>query len=421
MAFDFPSSPTVGQVSNGYIWDGEKWQIQSTVVGSVRYDSAQSLTEAQQIQARANIAAAPLVALQASNIAINGGMVISQERTVNVTAPQSTGGLVQFADMYWQMFVHASAAITGYNGYETGSPGIFPPPGFTNCIAMYGGTAPTTLANNDNVVFHHKIEGTRFAKLGWGAAGAKPITVSFMFFTNDPGVGFFRVANYASTRFYHAEFNAPINGWNFITVVVPGEVSAGVWAKDNTTAAYINIYVAGKSASPVAPNAWSGTGAFQTTNSQNLIRSNTTTVGLTGMLILPGAVTIPDAATLALLMRPWAEELTLCRRYLNVLTGIGGSTPVASGICYNTTLVIAYFQFPVQMRIGPAFSTPNVAKWMAQIAGNTIPLNGLTLGATSPISVRLDAAVPSGLTTGQPGMVSAVDSTAYMMFDARLA
>lgn len=25
MAFDFPSSPTVGQVANGYVWDGQRW------------------------------------------------------------------------------------------------------------------------------------------------------------------------------------------------------------------------------------------------------------------------------------------------------------------------------------------------------------------------------------------------------------
>ena len=25
MAYDFPSTPSIGQVANGYVWDGEKW------------------------------------------------------------------------------------------------------------------------------------------------------------------------------------------------------------------------------------------------------------------------------------------------------------------------------------------------------------------------------------------------------------
>ena len=27
MAFDFPNTPTLGQVYNGYTWDGEKWGV----------------------------------------------------------------------------------------------------------------------------------------------------------------------------------------------------------------------------------------------------------------------------------------------------------------------------------------------------------------------------------------------------------
>ena len=52
MAFDFPASPTVGQAFNGWVWDGEKWQMQgSAAQGAVRYDIAQGLTAAQQTQA----------------------------------------------------------------------------------------------------------------------------------------------------------------------------------------------------------------------------------------------------------------------------------------------------------------------------------------------------------------------------------
>jgi len=55
MAFDFPASPSPGQVYQGYTWDGEKWLQSLTTVGVVRYDTAQVLSPAQQVQALANI------------------------------------------------------------------------------------------------------------------------------------------------------------------------------------------------------------------------------------------------------------------------------------------------------------------------------------------------------------------------------
>lgn len=35
MAFNFPNSPTVDQMANGYRWDGEKWLFVSAVTSSV--------------------------------------------------------------------------------------------------------------------------------------------------------------------------------------------------------------------------------------------------------------------------------------------------------------------------------------------------------------------------------------------------
>jgi hypothetical protein len=124
MGINFPASPTVGQKYPQpavagipvYTWDGEKW---TTVGGSiaayappsailplmdatpaltgvgtaytredhvhpvdtkaVRTESAQSLTAAQQQQARQNIYAAPFDAMAYGGLQINGGMEVNQE------------------------------------------------------------------------------------------------------------------------------------------------------------------------------------------------------------------------------------------------------------------------------------------------------------------------------------------------------
>ena len=308
-----------------------------------------SLTEAQALQARANIAAAPITAVQDLNIAINSSMAVSQIAPVNTTSIMTSGALSMYADMFYSAYSHASAVITGYNGTD-GTPGILPPNGFTNCIAMYGGTAPSVLANGDYMIFHHRIEGTRWGKLAWSTTQAKPITIAFMFFTNDPGIGHVRVANALQNRFYHAEFNAPINGWNFVTMTIPGDVAASVWPRDNSFAAAINIFVAGKAAVVVAPGAWGTVNSFQTTNSQNLIRNNTTSVGVTGFVVLPGLVTIPDQMTLASLCRPVAEELALCQRYYE---SSGPRTAMFSGNTVSGTSYYVTYSFKVTKRATP--------------------------------------------------------------------
>jgi hypothetical protein len=131
MAFDFPNAPTVGQVFQGWIWDGEKWNSNTPIpspatappiidgtaaVGTsvkyaredhihpsdaaaqaVRYDTAQSLTSAQRSQARANID------VTKKNYVINGAFQINQ------------GGYVSAAVL--------AAAAYGHDQWKAGAAG----------------------------------------------------------------------------------------------------------------------------------------------------------------------------------------------------------------------------------------------------------------------------------------------------------
>ena len=98
MAYDFPNSPTVGQVYSGWVWDGEKWVAQGGPMGAVRYDLPQGLTANQTAQARANIA------VTKKNYVINGGMQISQE---NGTTAGTTNSYYP-VDMFYISFINAA-------------------------------------------------------------------------------------------------------------------------------------------------------------------------------------------------------------------------------------------------------------------------------------------------------------------------
>lgn len=65
--FNFPNAPANGEVYLGYVWDGEKWQVQGAAAsGAVRYDIAQGLTEPQKTQGRVNVGIQQTTPLAAS-------------------------------------------------------------------------------------------------------------------------------------------------------------------------------------------------------------------------------------------------------------------------------------------------------------------------------------------------------------------
>ena len=96
---NFPDTPTLGQVFQGYTWDGEKWvsTYPVTVFNAVRYDLPQGLTANQMAQARSNIA------VTKRNFLINGAFQINQ------------GGYVSAAVL--------AAAAYGHDQWKAGASG----------------------------------------------------------------------------------------------------------------------------------------------------------------------------------------------------------------------------------------------------------------------------------------------------------
>ena len=294
MAYNFPDAPTPGQAYAGWVWDGEKWQAQSsTLQGAVRYDLAQGLTSPQQLQGRTNIGAVASGATTADGIQINGGMTVSQAYSQNQVVALSSGSSAYLADN-WIPFFSGTSTISGYTALATGSPGITPPAGFAACLAMYTGTA-AALSNGNGQNFWHKVEGYRMAKLGWGTAAAQPLSYAFMFYANVSGTTFVKVNNAAGNRIFYQEFTVTAPAWNFVKGTIPG-CTDGVWENTNGTGMSFLIYVTGKDATPQVAGSWGTANANQTTNSQNLV-VNTATTGITGVVLLPGSQPPASAVT----------------------------------------------------------------------------------------------------------------------------
>jgi hypothetical protein len=339
--------------------------------------------------ARQSIFAAPYSAIAYDNIAVNARMEISQAAAFGATAPLVNGAGANVCDCWHAAYNHAAntAVIVGYVD-NTGST-ISPPVGFNSVIGVYASTAMTTQANGDYFFFYQTIEGTRMSRLGWGTANAQPLSYGFMFYTNCPGTSFVRITNAAQTRVFYQEFNAPLNGWNFISGTIPG-CPDGAWVKDNTAAAYFVVFISGKTATPPAPGAWlTGGGLFQTTNSQNLSNVNTSTNALSGLLLITGSqFPTSQVALQVALSRSVQDELQLCKRYLQRRTGTAAVDFLGMLQAVNTTVAGGpMLCFAPEMRAAPTITvSANADITLSDAGGNPKNATALSLFASTQMA-----------------------------------
>lgn len=430
MSFNFPAAPTSGQIYPSpavagaalWQWTGQKWALVNpgsgggttvyisdippaggdntlwwesdtgilyvryndgdssqwvSVVGatdpatySIRYDTAQTLTAAQQVQARQNIYAAPFDAFAYNGMQVNGTMDIDQENGWGTVTHNAT---TKYALDGWQML----CLSTGMQGST--APVTDAPPGYRLSI-KFTVTAAHTVTTNDQLRFAQYIEGTRVARLGLGTANAQPFTVAF--WAKSSVTGQYAVCLYSSggVRWYVSPFTInAANTWEYKTMTIPGDTT-GTWLTDTGVGLVCSIVLAANSALIGTPNAWSGSAICIAAPGQvQLSQTNGATFQFTGFTVLPGSEA-PSAAQAYRIIRVYADELLTCQRYwwasnpatpkgltVGMLFGYGGLA--ASGI----TMVDA--KFNVTMRANPTIQVWNagVQNQMRNTSSGALP------------------------------------------------
>lgn len=282
---------------------------QATAIAGCVQVSVQVLTAAQQAQARANVYAAPFDALADNGMQINGGVDVSQELGTT-GATLATGTAKYIADCIQAQYVNAAGVVTSAQLAAASFPAALS--GYSFGHQIKATTAVSSLANGDYALHRWIVEGYRIARLGFGAAGAQSFSYCLQFYSTVSGTAFLKFSNSNYSRCYYQEQTIAA-GWNFLTGTIPGDTT-GTWQTTNSVGLYVEIFAAGKAASPVAPGAWGATNTTQTTNSTNLLGTNANQTIATGLCLLPGTE-VPSSARAPFLMRPFDRELQLCLRY----------------------------------------------------------------------------------------------------------
>lgn len=304
-------------------------------------------------------------ALAAQNMAVNPACDVSQENgTTQLTLVTNTDTHV--IDCWRASYKCGTGVVKARQLVAASFPAVLP--GFANALEIIATTAMASLANGDYAKHMHLVEGYRVAKLGWGATGALPLAYGFSYYNPTGGAAtiFLKFSNSDYSRCYYVE-KAVAAGWNWISGYIPGDTS-GTWQKTTSTGLYIEVFSAGKAASPVATTngeaTWSSTNTTQTTNStQNLLSTNNYNAVVTGLILLAGQEPPADAVEAAAMMRSFDQELLLCQRYweksYDYATALGTATAVGtSGIdlrMSSATITSCAFVIPfkVQKRATP--------------------------------------------------------------------
>jgi len=324
------------------------------------------------VTTRAQLYAAPSDALAFNGMQVDGSADVSQQNgTTQLTLASDTETYV--TDTFLAAYKNSGAVVKARQLTASSFPSVLS--GYGNAVELKATTALASLSNGDFAKHIAVIEGYRVARLGWGAAGAQSLAYAFQYFNPAATLQtiLVKLSNSDRSRCYYDE--KPVaSGWNFVTGSVSGDTS-GTWDKTTGTGLRLEVFSAGKAASPATPGSWGSTNTTASSGmTQNILGTNNHAALVTGLIVLPG-VELPSASRAPLIMRSMADELRLCRRYFQVIEWgfIGPST--------NSCGAGASMTFPVPMRANPTYAQ------IASLTATAFPTSAANIIAASQFGI----------------------------------
>jgi len=279
------------------------------------------------------------------NRIINGAMVIDQ-RNAGASVGTGSGNDVYTLDR-WQ-------AVYGANNKYTIQRSTTTAAGFINSLLVTSSAATSTGAGD---IYHigQTIEGFNIADLGWGAAGAQTVTLSFLVRSSLTGTFGGALQNSANNRSYPFTFTvSAANTFEYKTVTIAGDTS-GTWLTDSGSGIKVRFNLGSGSTYSGTAGAWAGADYRSATGATSVLATNGATFYITGVQLEKGS----QATSFD--FRDYGRELAMCQRYYYIARASQTSTNFAIGRSYSSTEGTACYTLPVPMRATPTGSTPTVS------------------------------------------------------------
>ena len=283
-------------------------------------------------------------ALSNRNLVINGAMQVAQRGTSTASV---TGNGYHACDR-WHLELSGLGTFTISQSTDA-------PTGFSNSFKVDCTTADASPAASDYMVVQQKIEAQTLRQLGYGASGAKAMTLSFYVKSNKTGT--YEIMHFASDGARAVNSTYTINSantWEFKSVSIPGD-TGGTMNNDNGEGLRSLFYlgVGSQRQSGTTPTDWQAYAIANEAPSQTVnIADNTANEWLiTGVQLEVGEQATPFEH------RSFGDELFRCQRYYqahgNGVSGLSFSiNDMPASIATDTVNITGKF-FVKMMRAAP--------------------------------------------------------------------
>ena len=341
----------------------------------------------------------------ARNRIINGDMRIDQRNGGASVTPTTTGYTL---DRWF-----AGLSQSSKYSVQRNAGSVAPPVGFTNYLGVTSLSAYSVLST-DTFTIQQRIEGFNVADLGWGAAGAQSITLSFWVRSSITGTHSGSLWNNAFNRAYPFIFTVSAsNTWEQKTVTIAGDTS-GTWAVDNSIGIGLSFNLGSGSSSSATAGAWGSTGVNAATGAVSVVGTNGATFYITGVQIESGSVATPFER------RSYEQELALCQRYCTSLAN-GNTCSIGIGQAFSASAAGATVRFPVTMRAAPTLVVSSGGHFGATTSVGAT--NNFTMSSPSfftPNSFFCEFSGGSGLVAGSATHITSTNASASLLVTAEL-
>lgn len=324
------------------------------------------------------------------NRIINGDMRIDQ-RNAGASITVSSGSTSYPVD---RMLCYVE---TGSSGTFTAQRSTVAPAGFTNSLLLTTATADSSITTSEGYSLQHRVEGFNVADLGWGAAGAQSVTLSFWVRSSLTGTFAGSITNGSFNRAYVFNFTiSAANTYEYKTVTISGD-TGGSWNTSNGTGLIVYFSLGAGAGLQQTAGAWGGFG-YATSGAVSPISTAGATFNITGVQLEAGSVATPFER------RDYGRELMMCQRYAVVYNSNDSnqSNRIAFGVGTTGARAFCMVKHPVTMRAKPSLSSAGVF-----ILSDTNNANNITSSIIQSVTsdvhqTNIEANVASGLTQYRP-------------------
>jgi hypothetical protein len=322
------------------------------------------------------------------NRIINGAMVIDQRNAGASVTITNTAASTYVLDRWAGYGSQASKFSVQQNA---GS--VTPPTGFKNYIGATSLSA-YTVGSSENFTLSQNIEGFNVADLGWGAAGAAAVTLSFWVRSSLTGTFGGSLINSAVDRSYAFSFSvSAANTWEQKTITIAGDTS-GTWVTNNGIGIRVSFGLGVGSTLSTTAGSWNAGFYISATGATSVVGTNGATFYITGVQLEKGSTATSFD------YHPIGTELLLCQRYFEKSYPIGTALGTTGNgqfvLSWNAySLYSGYVNFKVTKRASPTLSFYNTS------TGAAAQINFAGAGAKSITTATINESYfePSGAGT----------------------